>query len=545
MRRKHTKGADFKVGFLTKTDTTKLVLTVTFLALVFFPLLHMFSRIDLKSITSVINAPIFLTALTNSLLSASIATVITMIVAFALAMCIERTNICFRNILSIIFVIPMLIPSISSGMGLVILFGNNGLLTRLLNLKSSIYGLGGIVLGSMLYAFPVAFLMLSDVIRYEDRSPYEAAEVLGMSKFHQFKSITLPYLRKPLISVVFAIFTLIITDYGVPLMVGGKYTTLPVVMYQEVIGQLNFGKGSVYGCILLLPAVAAFVVDLINKDRGNSAFVIKPHLPSNNVWAKVASYGFCGLVTVFVLIPIVAFVLLAFTVDYPNNMAFTFDNITKAINLRGGDYLFNSIMIALMVAVVGVVIAFFTAYLAARMHSKASRFLHLSAMTSAAIPGVVLGISYVLAFKETPLYGTIIILVMVNVVHFIASPYLMIYNSLSKINENLEYVAMTMGVNRLQMIRDVFIPQCKSTILEMFSYFFVNCMVTISAVSFLATTMNKPVALMINQFEAQMQLECAAVVSLAILLVNLAVKGTIHLIKKRESNAQVKEIDHG
>ena len=132
MRLNHTKsGTDHKNGFLTKTDATKLVLTVTFLTLVFYPLMHMFSKIDMASIISVINTPIFSTALTNSLVSALIATVITIVIAFALAMCIERTNIRFRNILSIIFVIPMLIPSISSGMGLVILFGNNGLLTQL------------------------------------------------------------------------------------------------------------------------------------------------------------------------------------------------------------------------------------------------------------------------------------------------------------------------------------------------------------------------------------------------------------------------------
>jgi iron(III) transport system permease protein len=155
-------------------------------------------------------------------------------------------------------------------------------------------------------------------------------------------------------------------------------------------------------------------------------------------------------------------------------------------------------------------------------------------MTSAAIPGVVLGLSYVLAFKGTPVYGTTIILVMVNLVHFISSPYLMIYNSLSKINENLESVAHTMGVKRIHMIKDVFIPMCKDTICEMFSYFFVNCMVTISAVSFLARTANKPIALMINQFEAQSQLESAAVVSLLIMAVNLAVKGTFHVIKQKK-----------
>jgi len=124
-------------------------------------------------------------------------------------------------------------------------------------------------------------------------------------------------------------------------------------------------------------------------------------------------------------------------------------------------------------------------------------------------------------------------LIAVNMIHFIASPYLMMYNSLSKINENTEGVAHTMGIARAYMIRDVFIPQCKYTLLEMFSYFFVNCMMTISAVSFLATTANKPISLMINQFEAQMQIECAAVVSLMILGVNLLIKGTVHVLKRK------------
>ena len=88
-----------------------------------------------------------------------------------------------------------------------------------------------------------------------------------------------------------------------------------------------------------------------------------------------------------------------------------------------------------------------------------------------------------------------------------------------------------MGIKRAFLIKDVFIPQCRFTLFEMFTYFFVNSMMTISAVSFLATTRNKPLSLMINQFEAQMQLECAAVVSLMILLTNLAVKAAVHIIK--------------
>lgn len=514
---------------LNRSDGVKMLLAVVFVALIFLPLVRMFTYMDAQSIQNVVASPVFSQAVLHSLTAALLGTVITVVIALLLAFCVQRTSIHLKGLFGTILTLPMLIPSISIGMGLVFLLGNNGILTRLLGLQGSIYGLWGIVIGSVLYALPVAFLMLSDVIRYEDGSSYEAARVLGIPKWRQFVSITLPYLRKPLISVVFATFSLIVTDYGVPLMVGGKYTTVASVMYQEVIGQLDFGKGAVYGSLLLIPAVIAFVVDMINKDKGNGSFVTKPCPISNKKGTLALSYIFCIITAVLTLLPILVFVLLGFAKNYPTDLSFTLQNLQKAFKLRAGTYWVNSVQIAFFTALLGTVIAFVTAYLSARMKSGASRFLHLSAMTSAAIPGVVLGLSYVLTFTKTPLYGTILLLVFVNVVHFIASPYLMMYNSLSKINENLDGVAQTMGIGRLYMIRDVYIPQCKNTLLEMFSYFFVNCMMTISAVSFLAGTANKPVALMINQFEAQMQMECAAVVSLMILVTNLILKAIIRL----------------
>lgn len=520
---------------MSRADWSKLILSVVFIAVVFVPLVKMLIYIDRDSIQRVITAANFRQALCNTLISSALATIITVILAFVLVMCIQRTTIRLKNFWSIAFVLPMLIPSISSGMGLVILFGNNGIITRLMNLSSSIYGLKGIVLGSVMYAFPVAFLMLSDIIQYEDGSPYEAAQVLGIPRWRRFAAITLPYLRKPLISVAFATFTMIVTDYGVPLMVGGKYTTIASVMYQEVIGQLDFGKGAVYGVLLLLPAVAAFIIDILNKDRSNAGYVTKPCKQANSAPVRGAAYTCCIITCLVIALPLMAFVLLAFTKNYPQDLSFTFENLEKALRLKAGQYWGNSVMISLLTAVLGTMVAFCTAYLTARMKSSVSNFLHLSSMTSAAVPGVVLGLAYVLTFNKTPIYGTIIILVVVNIVHFIASPYLMMYNTLSKINANLEGVAHTMGINRAYLIKDVLVPQCKSTLLEMFVYFFVNCMMTISAVSFLATTANKPVALMINQFEAQMQLECAAVVSIMILLTNLLVKGAAHIFKNKLS----------
>lgn len=510
----------------------KLIIGIFFIISVISPLITMMAHMGEVPVGEILTDSQFVKSALNSVLVAVTATLISITLAFVLAWCIVKSNIRHKEIWSILFTLPMLIPSISHGMGLVMLLGTNGVLTNLFHLNFSIYGFGGIVLGSVMYSFPVAFLMLVDVLKYEDGSAYEAASVLGIPKRRQITAILLPYLRKPLISVVFATFTLIVTDYGVPLMVGGKFSTLPVLMYNEVIGRLDFGKGSVIGACLLLPAIVAFLFDLFNSDKGNLSFVVKGAEIAKNKIRDAFSYLFCTAAGIFVTLPIVTFILLTFVKKYPIDMQFSLDNITKTLDMSAGKFLLNSLLIALCVAIIGVVISYFTAYMTARTKGRSSKILHLIAITSLAIPGIVLGLSYVLFFNGSFIYGTIAILILVNLIHFFASPYLMAYNSFGKLNENLEDVGRTLGISRARMVKDVFIPQTKGTMLEMFSYFFVNSMITISAVSFLKTSVTMPISLMINQFEAQMLLECSAFVSLLILIVNLLLKGAVYLAKR-------------
>ena len=499
---------------------------------VVLPIVRMLFYIDRASFSYIFSSGQFYKALLNSLLSTTLATVVSVVLAYALAWSLSRTNMRFKAIFSVILVFPMLIPSISHGMGLIILFGNSGIITRLFSASSSLYGLGGIVVGSVLYSFPVAFLMFTDVLKYEDYSPYEAADVLGIPKVRQFTGITLPYLRKPLISVIFAVFTMIITDYGVPLSVGGQFKTLPVMLYEEAAGQLNYGAGSVIGLVLLLPAVGAFLFDLFNKDRGNSSFVTRPFAVNKSKVRDAVAYCITILVSLFTLLVVCSFCVQAFAKQYPIDMSFTFANFEKTFKRDGGTYLLNSVLIALLTATVGTVIAFLTAYFTARFKSKLSKALHLIAILSLAVPGLVLGLSYVILFKKTFIYGTIVILILVNTVHFFASPYLMMYNAFGKMNENLESAGQVLGVSRFRMMKDVMLPASKFTLLEMFSYFFVNSMMTISAVSFLATSDNKPLALLINQFETYNMMECAAVVAILIFAVNILIKAAFGLIRK-------------
>ncbi len=527
-----TKGTSYKLqGF-------KLVLVIFLCIALLLPLFSMFSNMLNTDIGRVITSSQFIKASKNSLVVSIISTILSVSLGGLLAWCLAKTTIKYKSVFSVLFTLPMLIPSISHGMGFVILLGANGVITNLFNLNFNIYGMHGIVLGSIMYSFPVAFLMIYDILQYEDHSPYEAANVLGISKTHQFISITWPYLRKPLIAVIFSVFTMIITDYGVPIMIGGNYTTLPVLMYQEVIGLLDFGKGSVIGIFLMIPAVIAFLLDIINKDKANVTYtIVKSNLKKSNLKNTLA-YVINIFAIIFVFAPIATFIILSVFKKYPIDLTLTIDNVFQTFRLSGVKYLINSLLIALFVSTIGTILAYFSAYLTARVNDRLSKVVHLVLITTIAVPGIVLGLSYATFFNSTCMYGTMVILVLVNIIHFFASPYLLAYNSFSKINANLEDVGSTLGITRTRMLKDVFIPQMTGTLLEMFSYFFVNSIITISAVSFLTTVHTMPMSLMITQFEAQMLIECSAFVSVILLTVNLFMKALIYTIKKKIATKQ-------
>lgn len=518
------------------SDSLKVLLLVFWLFAIILPLIRMLSSMANVDVAAVVSSRKFSKALRQSMKASFTATGIAVGLAGMLSWTVARTNVQHKTILNTLLTVPMLIPSISHGMGLVIILGANGWLSRLIGLTGGIYGFWGIVIGSVMYSFPIAYLMLYDVLRYEDGTPYEAAEVMGLSTKDRFMAITLPYLRKPLISILFATFTMIITDYGVPLTVGGKYMTLPVMMYQDVIGMLDFGKGSVIGMILLVPALIACILDMANRDKGNDSFIGRTFHIKENARRDNISRAIIAFVVIVVFLPIGSFSILAFMNKYPIDMHLSFANVTQAVHMGAMRYLRNSVIIAVFVSFLGTALALFNAYMTARKKSRLSSILHLMSITPLAIPGIVLGLSYVMFFKTTPIYGTFAMLFLVNSMHFFASPYLMAYNTFGKINENLEDVGSTMGLSRWAIIRDVLLPRSSGTILEMMSYFFVNCMMTISAVSFLANVNNKPIALMITQFEGQMQLECAAFVSLIILSVNIIMKYIVYRIKRKTSN---------
>ena len=258
-------------------------LPLTFFLLIFYglmivlPLVVLCSNIEPGTSTELLKSVQFSSALKNSIIVSSISTFISLSIAYILAFTINRTNIRHKNFLVVLFTLPMLIPSISHGIGFINLFGTNGIICDL-----DIFGLKGIVMGSVMYSFSTAFLMFNDAYKYIDNGLYENAKVLGLNKWQTFLKITLPAMSKSFLPALFAVFTLVFTDYGVPLTVGGNYITLPVYLYKQVIGLLDFSKGTIIGLFLLIPAFISFVLDVFRKDHSLNDNIVKKYQIEEN-----------------------------------------------------------------------------------------------------------------------------------------------------------------------------------------------------------------------------------------------------------------------
>ena len=514
-----------------KGSKLSIIILLFLIISVFYPLLEMLIRVEWSSFGTLISSNAFRESLFNSLFVTFVATILSVLIAYLLAFTLNRTNIKHRALLKVLLTLPMLIPSISHGLGLINLFGSNGIISSIFGLD--IIGSIGITIGSILYSFPVAFLMLDDGFNYIDNTMYDTAKVLGLNKWQTFKKVTLCYLKKPLLSSLFAVFTLIFTDYGVPLAVGGKFITLPVFLYKEVMGLLDFSKGTMIGLFLLIPAIISFLFDNFSKDYTTSSNGRKYLIKKNRVRDIICTV-FTYLVLLFIMTILGSFIYYAFVNNVALDKSFSLKHFEYVFNNNVGQNIFNSVFIALSVSVLGTIISYFAAYISARVKGKIGKIIHILTISSLAIPGIVLGLSYTIGFRNTFIYNTFFILILVNVVHFIASPYLMAYNALQKVNSNYEVVAKTCNISIFRIIKDVIIPCTKKTIREMFAYFFVNSMVTISAVTFLFNTRDMPLSLLINNYEGSMMLGEAAIISLIILIFNVTVKLIVYLINRKE-----------
>jgi len=489
--------------------------------------------VGLANFVSYATTPTLLSSLTNSLLVASVTTGIVLPLAFLYAYALRRSCIPGRGLFYAAAMVPVFAPSLLSGLALIYIFGNQGLLKSWM-MGASLYGPVGIIGAEALYSFPHAVLILVTALSLSDGRLREAAEAMGTTRWRIFHTITLPGARYGVISAAFVVFTLVITDFGIPKVIGGQFSVLATDAYRQVVGQQNFPMGAVVGIILLVPAVLAFFVDRAVQRRQSAMLSARavPYAPRPDRRRDLALLAFVSLTALAIVGPYGIAIWGSFVKYWPYNLSLTLNNYDfAAVDPEGWSTYGNSLLLASLTAVIGTALIFTGAYLIEKLKlfPRLRAFAQFLAMLPMAVPGLVLGLGYVFFFNAgwnplNALYGTLTILVINTIAHFYTVGHITALTSLKQIDGEFESVSASLKVPFWSTFRRVTAPICLPAILDIAVYVFVNALTTVSAVIFLYGADTKLASIAIVHMDEAGAIASAAGMASVIMLTAIAVK---------------------
>lgn len=514
-----------------------ILLAVFFLAFLALPMIMVLARsftadgtagITFSNYVEVLTEKGFLQALGNSLLISVCSALVTTVLAFILAYTIHYTNVGrrYKKLVEKAAVLPMLLPTITYGFAIIYSFGNEGLLTKLFGRKLfDIYGFNGLLLGYVIYTLPISFMLIHNAMGYIDKRFMIVSRLMGDSPLQTFRMTILTPLLGTLAASFIQTFFLCFTDFGIPASVGGQFEVIASVLYTEMLGSVpNFGNGAVVALVMIIPSVVSITVLHILEKYNVRYNKISP-IELKKGRKRDAAFGVLSaliLISVFSIFAVMFVV--PFVDEWPYRISFTLEHVRDVFedNTLFGVYT-NSLMVAVITALAGTLLSYGAALVTARstVSGKVKSVIESIALVTNTIPGMVIGLAYLFAFTGTSLQNTFAILIICNIVHFFSTPYLMMKNSLSKMNASWETTAMLMGDNWIKTIARVVTPNAISTLLEVFSYYFVNAMVTVSAVIFLAGARTMVITTKIKELQYFNEYNEFFVLSLLILVTNL------------------------
>ncbi|MGO4495067.1 putative 2-aminoethylphosphonate ABC transporter permease subunit [Paenibacillus sp. 2RAB27] len=533
------------------------VLVITLSISTLIPLLLLFSKaflnkeaefIGIKNFITYFSTPALARSLVNTIWVSVLSTTIAVGLAFLYAYGISRTAIRGKSFLHYIALLPLFEPTMMHGIALTYLFGNQGLVSTgffglLPEMRIPIYGPIGIVISEVIYLFPQAFLIFITALSITDQRLYEAAETLGASKLKSFMTVTLPSVKYGLISAIFVCFTACFTDFGAPQAIGGKFNVLATDIYKQVIGQQNMSMGATVGILLTIPAFIAFAVDRFvdRRQRSMTSSKSTPYQIPEGKWRDRSYRVFCWMMTIAILIPLCTILFASLIKVWPYNISFSLKHYDfSTVAGSGLDPFWNSLKVSFLTAIVGTIVTFVFAYLIEKTrYLKGLRQVgYFLSVLPLALPGMVIGLAYIFFFNDpsNPLnwiYGTIAIIVMANITHFYGVPFITATTALKKLDKEFELVSESMRVPFYKTFLKVTVPMCLLAIVEIAMYFFVNSMVTVSAVVFLRSADMNLAAVALVSMEDAGDVAAAAAMSMLIVMTNIIIRFAYELLLKK------------
>ncbi|EGR0196725.1 putative 2-aminoethylphosphonate ABC transporter permease subunit [Vibrio alginolyticus] len=449
------------------------------------------------------------------------------VLAFGYAYALTRSCMPFKGLFQILGTAPILAPSLLPAISLIFLFGNQGIAKEML-LGNSIYGVIGISMGLIFWTFPHALMILTTSLRTSDARLYEAARALKTSPIKTFFMVTLPAAKYGLISTLIVVFTLVITDFGVPKVIGGSYNVLATDIFKQVVGQQNFAMGAVTSIMLLFPAVMAFGADRWVQKKQKSLFDTRsvPYQPEPNKARDSICLVYCSIISIAVLAVLGMAVYGSLVTFWPWNKALTLNNYNFAeMSTYGWSPFFNSLTLAGWTAVIGTAIIFVGAYCIekGRAFGPIRQVMQMLSVVPMAVPGMVLGLGYIFYFNDANnplnvLYGTMAFLVINTVVHYYTVGHMTALTALKQLPSEIEATAASVKLPQYKLFFKVTLPVCLPAILDIATYLFVNALTTTSAVVFLYSTDTIPASVSILNMDDAGQTGAAAAMAVMIMI---------------------------
>ncbi|WP_170162137.1 ABC transporter permease [Paracoccus siganidrum] len=477
----------------------------------------------------------------------------TTVLGLAFALVATRTRFPFKRGLRLLTVLPIITPPFVVGLALTMLLGRSGTLTQLieaatgLELGRWLYGLTGIWLAQVLSFTPIAFLVLIGVVEGVSPAMEEASQTLRAGRWRTFRKVSLPLMAPGLANAFLIGFIESMADFGNPLVLGGSGGVLSTEIFFSVVGAQNDpSRAAVLAAVLLFFTLSAFLAQRLwlsgrsfatvggKGDGGRHAL-----LP-----ARVAA-PVIGLVALWSLFTVIVYAMIlfgGFVKLWGLDHTLTLDHYIRAfgISLDGGlrwtgvawNSFWTTMTIALIAAPLTAGVGLLTGWLIARQRFPGKAAFEFALMMSFAIPGTVIGISYIMAFNLPPIQmtGTALILVACFVFRNMPVGVRGGVAAMAQLDTSLDEASLTLGANSGRTLRRVILPLLRPAILAALVYSFVRAITSISAVIFLVSAKYNMATAYIVGLVENGQYGVAIAYSSVLIVVMVAVIGIFQLL---------------
>ncbi len=502
----------------------------------------------------VLTSPRLLKALRNSLILSTTVALLTTALGFAIAYGINRNAILFPRLVRHLTLVPLVSPPVVIATAAILLFGRNGAVTKgllhdqlgLIDAdKTNLYGWSGVILAQILGHLPAAFILLDNVLSKHDGRIEEAAASQGASAWQVFTQVTLPMAQPGIVRSLILVFMLIMTDFGNPLVIGKDISVLAGILYDEMTGFQNTRLAAAMAVSMIVPALSIYLLveRLGRRKRYASAFGAPAELPVPpmiRAMLTIVAWSVVGVMVMLYGAIIFASLVKIWRVDHTFTLAwYTSAGIAGFISgQQGVSVVLESVKIAAIAAPFGGMLAVALAYLIERIRAPGGNVLGFIALLPAILPGVILGVGYVVAFnlpfgiKSLALTGTMWILVINILFANVFIGYLAGRAVLQRYDSSIDEAAESLGASLWQRFTRVTLPIMRHALMLGTLYVFVHGLTTLSAVIFLVSPAHRLASEAIFDAADKGYYGVASALSVTILAIALAVMATIHLTER-------------